>query len=379
VYIPQGRISPCPAHLISPPPIQVAEFSGESLEAAAPAKDATVAAPDTSRLIPPPPVLAAPAPPKPGQAPVVAPIKPLEAPEEEQYTIHIPEGLTLMDVDLMKLTAQFVARNGKTFLTGLASREHANPQFGFLKPTHSLFSIFTSLCDAYSRVLMPPKRTLRQLEADAADRATALERALRRLEWDRVREREATEAASAEEAERAAVQAIDWHDFVVVETIDFAEEDVAGLPAPVTLKDVLKISRAKREAEPQAEAPAAMDVEEQAMIAQGADATGASAVAPAEEESIADVDMDMSDEEEAPVKVVKNYVRQDPRVRAATAAATGFVVSPFTGELIPVDQMAEHMRVSLIDPRWREQKDTMLAKIKETTKGEGIRNEKRRI
>lgn len=30
--------------------------------------------------------------------------------------------------------------------------------------------------------------------------------------------------------------------------------------------------------------------------------------------------------------------------------------------------MAEHMRVSLIDPRWKEQRDAMLAKIRETTK-----------
>ncbi len=45
-------------------------------------------------------------------------------------------------------------------------------------------------------------------------------------------------------------------------------------------------------------------------------------------------------------------------------------MSPITGELIPTDQMAEHMRISLIDPKWREQRDAMMAKIKESTKGE---------
>jgi hypothetical protein len=30
--------------------------------------------------------------------------------------------------------------------------------------------------------------------------------------------------------------------------------------------------------------------------------------------------------------------------------------------------MAEHMRISLIDPRWKEQRDAMLSKIRETTK-----------
>ena len=31
--------------------------------------------------------------------------------------------------------------------------------------------------------------------------------------------------------------------------------------------------------------------------------------------------------------------------------AGGMVVSPITGELVPIEQMGEHMRISLIDPR----------------------------
>lgn len=81
-----------------------------------------------------------------------------------------PEGLTALDLDTVRLTAQFVARNGKAFLTGLATREAGNPHFNFLKPTHSLFGFFTALCDAYSRVLMPPKGLAEQLRQDATDR-----------------------------------------------------------------------------------------------------------------------------------------------------------------------------------------------------------------
>lgn len=32
------------------------------------------------------------------------------------------------------------------------------------------------------------------------------------------------------------------------------------------------------------------------------------------------------------------------------------VVSPLTGELIPASQIDEHMRISLLDPKWQEQK-----------------------
>ena len=47
---------------------------------------------------------------------------------QEQYTIALPDGISAFDLDVIKLTAQFVARNGKSFLTGLTSREHLNPQ-----------------------------------------------------------------------------------------------------------------------------------------------------------------------------------------------------------------------------------------------------------
>ena len=84
--------------------------------------------------------------------------------------VPIPEGLTALDLDTIRLTAQFVARNGKAFLTGLAAREHGNPHFNFLKPTHSLFGFFTGLCDAYSRVLMPPKGLAAKLARNSQDR-----------------------------------------------------------------------------------------------------------------------------------------------------------------------------------------------------------------
>ena len=53
--------------------------------------------------------------------------------------------------------------------TALAERERANVQFNFLKETNSMFGFFTSLCDAYSRALMPPKDLMPHLRSDATD------------------------------------------------------------------------------------------------------------------------------------------------------------------------------------------------------------------
>ncbi|KAK4365373.1 hypothetical protein RND71_016731 [Anisodus tanguticus] len=44
-----------------------------------------------------------------------------------------------------------------------------------------------------------------------------------------------------------------------------------------------------------------------------------------------------------------------------------YVVSPISGELVHVNEMSEHMMISLIDPKYSEQKEMMFAKIRETT------------
>jgi splicing factor 3A subunit 1 len=73
---------------------------------------------------------------------------------------------------------------------------------------------------------------------------------------------------------------------------------------------------------------------------------------------------------EPQMKIVRNYKRADGAGAGAGAAGPDslkFVVSPITGELVPVDQMAEHMRISLIDPKWKEQKEIMMGKLRGST------------
>ena len=295
--------------------------------------------------------------------------KVLQAPAKAEYSVDVPPGITSLDLDVIKLTAQFVARNGKTFLTGLTSREHSNPQFNFLKPTHSMFGFFTSLADAYSKVLMPPKGLSEQLKKDE-DKSALLERALQRLEWDRTQEAAKKQEDDELEREREAMAMIDWHDFVVVETIDFFDEEDEELPMPLTLRDVvtqLRDADAETEAdgaaagtaeEDDAAADVEMDEDEKDMIREGVAAGAAPSGVSGPEPSM---------------KIVRNYKKPEQIAADAKAKASGgvdatkFAVSPITGELIAVDDMAEHMRISLIDPKWKVQKDAMLAKLKDST------------
>uniref|UniRef100_A0A5B7ALD3 Putative splicing factor 3A subunit 1 n=1 Tax=Davidia involucrata TaxID=16924 RepID=A0A5B7ALD3_DAVIN len=291
----------------------------------------------------------------------------LVVPEAEQYTVRLPEGITGEELDIIKLTAQFVARNGKSFLTGLTSREMNNPQFHFLKPTHSMFMFFTSLADAYSKVLMPPKGLTEKLGNSVADMTTVLERCLHRLEWEHSQEQARQKAEDEIEQERMQMAMIDWHDFVVVETIDFADDEDEDLPPPMTLEEVIrrsKMSAMEEEeiVEPGKEVEMEMDEEEVQLVEEGMRAASL-------EENGDEKKNEMKatpEEQEPPMRIVKNWKRPEERT-LAERDPTKFGVSPITGELIPINEMSEHMRISLIDPKYKEQKERMFAKIRETT------------
>lgn len=291
--------------------------------------------------------------------------KVLEPPEAEQYTVRLPEGITGEELDIIKLTAQFVARNGKSFLTGLTSREINNPQFHFLKPTHSMFMFFTSLADAYSKVLMPPKGLTEKLKKSVADMTTVLERCVHRLEWERSQEQARQKAEDEIEQERIQMAMIDWHDFVVVETIDFADDEDEDLPPPMTLEEVIrrsKVSPMEEEiVEPSKEVEMEMDEEEMQLVEEGMKAARLD-----ENDEEKRNEMKVSEEPEPPMRIVRNWKRPEERI-PAERDPTKYVVSPITGELIPINEMSEHMRISLIDPKFKEQKERMFAKIRETT------------
>ncbi|KAH9605163.1 hypothetical protein KSS87_023018 [Heliosperma pusillum] len=292
--------------------------------------------------------------------------KVLEPPEAEQYTVRLPEGVTGEELDIIKLTAQFVARNGKSFLTGLTSREMNNPQFHFLKPTHSMFMFFTALADAYSKVLMPPKGLTDKINKSVVDRTTVLERCLHRLEWEKSQDQARQKAEDEVEQERVQMAMIDWHDFVVVESIDFADDEDEILPMPMTLEEVIrrsKISTMEEEevVEPGKEVEMEMDEEEMQLVQEGMKAASLGENGDDQKNDVAAMD-----EDERPMRIVKNWKRPEERIQA-DRESSNFVVSPITGELIPTSEMSEHIRISLIDPKYKEQKERMFAKIRETT------------
>lgn len=76
---------------------------------------------------------------------------------KERYSVDQPSSISLIDIEIIKTTALFVAKNGSKFMTKLTENEKENPSFDFLKPTHHNFQFFNKLTEVYS-FLINPKR-----------------------------------------------------------------------------------------------------------------------------------------------------------------------------------------------------------------------------
>jgi splicing factor 3A subunit 1 len=224
---------------------------------------------------------------------------PLEPPPKEEWTIE-PPTLTPLEVDIIKLSAQYVARNGRQFAMGLLNREIKNPQFAFLQPNHYLHTYFNKLVESYTKVILPPRDMIDKLEMSIADKQTTLDRVMKKVHWERAQLKSEEDMLAEEEKERSLMAAIDWHDFTLVATIDYEDE-----PTP---------------------------------------AAGASTAADDE----MDVEMDTEMEVDKPaepkeIKIKPNY----QRTSAAAQRSTQFQVCPRCGQEIPLDEMAEHMKIEL--------------------------------
>ena len=146
----------------------------------------------------------------------------IEPPPPDIYTVNIPV-MAPVDVEIIKVTAQFVAMNGQTFLNGLTQRERGNPQFAFLIPSHSYFSFFTNLVESYANCVKIPQHFIKLLTNYHTDYVIAVESALKRSKYEIKEEKEKKEQEEMAINERNEMYAIDWNDFVVVESVTFGE------------------------------------------------------------------------------------------------------------------------------------------------------------
>uniref|UniRef100_A0A8C9TD99 Splicing factor 3A subunit 1 n=1 Tax=Scleropages formosus TaxID=113540 RepID=A0A8C9TD99_SCLFO len=304
-------------------------------------------------------------------------VVPKEPPPEFEF-IADPPSISAFDLDVVKLTAQFVARNGRQFLTQLMQKEQRNYQFDFLRPQHSLFNYFTKLVEQYTKILIPPKGLLLKLKKEAENPKEVLDQVRYRVEWAKFQERERKKEEEEREKERVAYAQIDWHDFVVVETVDFQPNEQGNFPPPTTPEElgarILIQERYEKFGESE---EVEMEVESEDEEDEREDREDGHPSQPDQDTQLQDMD-EGSDEEDEGIKaplppdtpmppplpptpdqviIRKDYDPKASKPQVPVAAADEYLISPITGEKIPASKMQEHMRIGLLDPRWLEQRD----------------------
>ncbi|KZO95146.1 hypothetical protein CALVIDRAFT_538290 [Calocera viscosa TUFC12733] len=321
-------------------------------------------------------------------------------PPELEFVLPTPRVAPL-ELDTIKLTALFFAVRGAGFLQALSVREGQNPEFEFLRPTHPLFGYFSRLVGQYKTVLLPSQEGREKLRADAGTggKGRLLEEARARADWERWKRDRERKRAEDQEAERKAFAEIDWHDYAVVQTIEFTLADSgAELPPPMSVQEIESMTLAQKRmaqminestteeikaANEAADLRNRAEVEENRAREEAHRVERAEMVAGVKRKAVehleeVDVDVVMDDtallaQEEADrlrremaqvqlpggqMKIRENYVSKGIN-RGGKKATTTCTIC---GQQIPIDELEEHMRIELLDPRWKSQRDVLEAR-----------------
>lgn len=245
----------------------------------------------------------------------------IKEPEHNPFFVRAPL-IARIDMDILKLTAQFVARNGQKFLMGLTDRESKNPQFDFLKPTHALFEYFTSLVEAYSRCLLPKREDITKLQQNIVSKESILQRCLDKFHYENQKIKARKPKEQIEEEERQQMTMIDWHDFVVVETIELNDNEELPPPSEPSLVHTLDSGYTKLEEDGKRRGRESLD-------------TG--------RRKKRQVDTGIGTD-------ISNYTQK----------------CPICGNMIPVDDFPDHIKLEMLDPAYKRQKEEARIKEKQT-------------
>ncbi|CAJ1968444.1 unnamed protein product [Cylindrotheca closterium] len=233
-------------------------------------------------------------------------------------SIIAPSDLSSVQIETLQLVAQYAALDGKggAFLHQLSVREWNNNHFAFCQPRHPHFAFFSAVVDAYSNIIkLWSAGDQVTMEENKTSVSHALDEAAYRAEYERAMARLDSNADEKGPG-------VDWHDFVVVETIDFPVDEVVELsmlppppPAPTT---------------------------------------GGTIAYPTHVSEL--------DEGET-IRVVPSYT---PRVVVPARLQETKAIDPITGKSISVADMPEHLRIQLLDPKWAKDKKKFQDKQKES-------------
>lgn len=277
------------------------------------------------------------------------------APPPLRFVTPLPP-VSSLDLDVIKVTAMFVARNGAHYAERLRQRHGAATadaaQFEFLRRGHSLHALYQALVRQYELVLA--------FDIDLEAAAEVLPRACQRARHAKLHRARAVDERRAQRAARMAYASIDWQDFAVVGSVHFdAVDEVKELAVPLRRGDVEVRALAGRRGELAMEvAPAPKaDTAAAAAAAQPDSDTADTAAAAALPDS--DTAAAAAQPKAAAPRGIKIKPAGQTRLKRR---ATQTIVCPLTSQPVPELQFDAHLRALLRDPRYHQQQENYMRK-----------------
>ncbi|KAF2641715.1 hypothetical protein P280DRAFT_497661 [Massarina eburnea CBS 473.64] len=338
----------------------------------------------------------------PAKAAEVVDSKPKGPPEPLpfRFSARMP-NISAKDLEVLKLTALYTARVGENWFKELRNRESGNSAFDFLRANHSFFPFFRALIEQY-KVLLEEEQTVEarigELQSNIKNRFHILDRAKGRAEYDQHIAQQKEKDDKKAENDKKEWSSIDWMDFSVIATVLFDEgDDAAELPPPTILSDLQSASLEQKAAVslsarrieeampdemfyynaiPTPSMPAASGYPGMVPMAPLAPpvqpAYQLPATVPADYRTQA---QNQREQEEARIAREREAEQlRAAQVQAAARAAPSsmrirtdyvprgkkanmqMVQCPNCMQQFPSDEIQEHMRIELLDPRWKEQR-----------------------
>lgn len=273
-------------------------------------------------------------------------LKPQEAqkPQELRFLTDLPP-VSAEDVDVIKITALFAAKNSLDYLKPLLQHQRKrgiHHQFEFLNESHSLHKLFLQYVEQYKLVLAfyedenSANGSYIKEKVDSSD--TFLDRAFSRAQYEKQHKQKLQDQQKAKQDKQRQYVSVDWQDFALVGKIEFsAVDEVTELAVPLKKDDLVYRSLLSK--------------------------SKALELATAKPEPVKPA------EKEPPIgpqpKGMKIRAAGESRLkrnRDSPLATEPMIRCPLTEQLIPELQFDNHLRVLLRDPRYKEQQDNYLRK-----------------
>ena len=266
-------------------------------------------------------------------------------PKPDMFTVLQP-NISGTELDIIKITAQFAAKNGQKFLTDLIKREKENPQFDFMKPQHTLFGYFTFLVGCYAKILNNKNEILPKI----INYATDIDEILKKTHQNYLYESKINKISRGKkfsqedlltEEEKSKLKQIDWYDFVVVETInfdsDFEDEDNEKKNTEIFKSENLYTENQNNE---------------NTNIINSEISTN--------EINNNEINENNNNNDEQEIiyvngkKIIKNYVREKKVLTLKTGdIENNNITCPLCKLSISSAKIEEHLKIELLDPRWK--------------------------